>query len=599
MEIQSTLVRMEYKKVCHVVAARFWCLLTEYYLQRYPETENHVLMTLSSLYLTNQWIYNNPRNDTRLTKRPFSKRVSFLNSASLENMLLQTMGRVVHSDYFETNARPYQAFTLHSMMNLYAFAESPILRAAAKNAIDFTATKFAFQSFEGKRLAPQRRQSDYRAKMSIYGNDPVVFVMGMLSGFYSWNDTIRITPDGKLDRMNYFPANYSGNGMGHMLWAALISDHNFMGDRRYQLPRAIHGFMLSKITGFWARMQARFSDVAYKGNRNPRYFRGDVPWMDNGFESTPELYYGTDRVFSVAGGRWNNYPLDDPGDDFVYDFTGKPSFIMPAGRVRDWGDAGTGLMAEDTLLMNSGSLDKTNNLGTYKGFSWGYSAGTPKGKTPPLYAEPFTVPTKWSISEDYLPTQGEHTIRFRFYEVTGMQHSFTPIGYYVITAGLKVQSPPKRYRGFYEVVPNNRFLSIQDLRAHVLASNNGDTFSEKRKTFAYNSTTGEIIELYKDAGETNIGGIAGIIWPHNNIRLSLKDYHIDTAARGINMPLIDVNQLDHNGLQTGLQYVWSPGDGMIQIKNPFVDFNSSRLCIDSSNYREPRQTTYCYWPGAS
>src|SRR4051812_16883105 len=120
-------------------------------------------MTLSSIYLTNQWIYNNPRNDSRLRTGPYKDRNNFKNSATFEDMLLQTIGRIVHSDYFETNARPYQVFTLHSLFNLYLFADNHLIRIGAQNAIDFTLTKFAFQSFEGKRLAPQRRQSSHRS----------------------------------------------------------------------------------------------------------------------------------------------------------------------------------------------------------------------------------------------------------------------------------------------------------------------------------------------------------------------------------------------------------------------------------------------------
>jgi hypothetical protein len=156
------------------------------------------------------------------------------------------MGRIVHSDYFETNARPYQVFSLHSLFNLYAFADSYTIRATAWNAIDFTITKFAFQSFEGKRLAPQRRQSTHRNSMSMYENDATVFMMGMLSGYYAWNDTIVLNGTGNVDRASYFAANWDANPLGHMLWAALFQDPNLIGERRYIMPRAIHTFMLRK-----------------------------------------------------------------------------------------------------------------------------------------------------------------------------------------------------------------------------------------------------------------------------------------------------------------------------------------------------------------
>jgi hypothetical protein len=161
-------------------------------------------MALSSVYITNQWIYNNPRKDVRLTQYPFTNREYFKSSAGFEDKLLQTMGRIVHSDYFETNVPPYQTFTFHSLFSLYTFADNTTIRAAAKNAIDFTLTKFAFQSFEGQRLAPQRRQSEHRDSMSMYANDGVTFMMGMLSGYYSWNDIVDVTKC-TVDRERYFP----------------------------------------------------------------------------------------------------------------------------------------------------------------------------------------------------------------------------------------------------------------------------------------------------------------------------------------------------------------------------------------------------------
>ena len=191
-------------------------------------------MTLSSKYLTNQWIWDNPRNDRRLREGKDFKNLSiFNNTAGFEDILLQAMGRIVHSDYFETNGRPYQALSLHSLFNLYHFAHSRRIREGARNAVDFTLTKFAFQSLEGKRLAPQRRNYDYSDNMSMYANDPVAFMAGMLSGYYCWNDTVWVEKNGHLKLDSYFPTAYAGNGMGHMLWMALFQDPNLLGNNTY------------------------------------------------------------------------------------------------------------------------------------------------------------------------------------------------------------------------------------------------------------------------------------------------------------------------------------------------------------------------------
>lgn len=556
-------------------------------------------MTLSSMYLTNQWIYNNPRNDSRLSKGAYSKRSNFKNSNSFEDILLQAIGRIVHSDYFETNARPYQVFSLHSLFNLCLFADSAAIRNGARNAIDFTLTKFAFQSFEGKRLAPQRRQSSHRNSMSIYANDATVFMAGMLSGYYSWNDTVALLPDSQnLDLGRYFPTAYSGNGMGHMLWGALFQDHNLLGNNVYTVPRSIHDFMLRKRQPYWARMQARFYRRNYAKRHWPRYFaQGSTAiWADGPLEFAAELYYGASHVLNVAGGRHNDYPLFDDrpfdrwDDKYLYDFTHKPSYIMPRGHVRDWGE-GLTKMAEDTLLTTSGSNGKGNNLGTYKGFTWGYAMTTQKGRRSGL-AEPFVVPNSWlepsaEAKDEYI--SGEREVRFRFYDRTTWWDDWKT-GYYLVTGGLKDAGlgASHRVRGFWEVIPAERFPSLDVVREHVLRSNPSNTaFSPSAPVVKYNSTTGEVLELFQDAGFVNIGGIAGVVHP-NGTRLALRDVHADAANAGKNLPLIDVTEIDEQGLLTERKYAYSRGDGYLTVVNPFIQ-GEKILCLDSRDYRKPRR----------
>lgn len=580
-------------------------------------------MTLSSIYLTNQWIYGNPRGDKRLTKGDYRRRNDFKNSASFEDMLLQTVGRIVHADYFETNARPYQVFTFHCLFNLYLFANSPAIREGARNAIDFTLTKFAFQSYEGKRLAPQRRQSSYRDSMSMYSNDGTNFMVAMLSGYFSWNASIALRADRpRLDLKYYFPAEYSGNAMGHMFWAALFQDPNLLGTGAYSVPAPIHDFLLRKRRPYWARMQARFTERNYAKRHWPRYFveNSTALWADVAGlprEFAAELYFGASHTLNVAGGRHNDYPLTGFDDNYLYDFTHKPSYVMPSGHVRDWGE-GTRKMAADTLITSSGVGTLGNNLGTYKGFTWGYSIekGIPNTK---LFAEPFVVPKGWAggvaVDDEFIPVlPGESNataqmVRFRFYDRSSVDAHGAVVGFYLVTGGLRVGVGPPilerssvggnrgidfRYvptsflRGFWEVVPADRFPSFDSFRDRVLRSNpSNKAFGYSASPVQYNSTTGELLELFQDAGYTQLGGIAGVVHP-NGTRLSLTDVHADAANVGQKLPLIDVTEVDSRGLLTGTKYAYSRGDGYLEVRNPFIG-GDGKLCIDSRDYRHPRR----------
>jgi hypothetical protein len=560
-----------------------------------PETENHVLMTLSSMYLTNQYIYDNPRNDPRLRTGAYANRDDFKNSAAFEDMLLQTMGRIVYSDYFETNGHAYQAFTLHSFFNLYAFANSPTIRAAAKNAIDFTAAKFAFQSLEGKRFSPQRRNIDYAGRMSMYENDPTLFMMDVLSGAYRWDDTV--TGDWTKDKGVYFPAAY-GNGMGHELWAALFADKNLLGAQAYELPRPIHAFMLGQHDPYWARMQARYTDDHYTGGAWPKYFNGDKTIFSSGsFDAAPEFYYNALSFMNVAGGAASSYPLRTPLGGRPYDFTSRPSIVLPTGHVADWGIDGMGLLANDVINMTSNPSNPpySSNLGVYKGFTYG-TRYIVNGK---VDADAVSVPPSWKALQfgaDFYPA-GARSVRYRFYDLTTwVRDAVNPykVGYYVVTGNFNTNpttaADPRRgmvasvtARGFWEVISADRYPDLVSVMSSVLGQNSGDTFREGLPAFTYRMTTGDTLDLAP--GITNnpvkrITNSKGAVVP-------LADIHFDaTNPRG--MPLIDVREIGADQGFSGRVYAYSSGDGRVYIKNP--NESPPELCIDSSQYDAPVET---------
>jgi len=83
---------------------------------RIPETENHLLQIESSRYLKNQIIIRELGdypgvNDFRSDQK------------DIKAWLLQTLQGALKSDFSEYNARPYQYFTMSSVLNLADFAE--------------------------------------------------------------------------------------------------------------------------------------------------------------------------------------------------------------------------------------------------------------------------------------------------------------------------------------------------------------------------------------------------------------------------------------------------------------------------------------------
>jgi hypothetical protein len=115
-----------------------------------PETENHRLMIESSRFLKNQIILKEEANHPNAGSLADDQR-------KLKEWLLAYMGEIMRQDFAEYNARPYQRYSLVSLLNLADFAEDGQVSGAAKMVLEFTLAKFALASREGIRVAPYRR----------------------------------------------------------------------------------------------------------------------------------------------------------------------------------------------------------------------------------------------------------------------------------------------------------------------------------------------------------------------------------------------------------------------------------------------------------
>ena len=104
-----------------------------------PETENHILMTWSSLYLINQLRYART-GDAR-----------YDNTANgLTARLLEYLHTIAKHDFMEFNSRSYARLSTHSLLNLYEFANDPLVLVAAQNLLDYANVKFALSSSRGR-----------------------------------------------------------------------------------------------------------------------------------------------------------------------------------------------------------------------------------------------------------------------------------------------------------------------------------------------------------------------------------------------------------------------------------------------------------------
>lgn len=566
----------------------------------YPETENHVLMIETSRYLTNQWLYNNPRYDSELSS--YSGNDNYKNDGTqVESVLLQAMARIVWGDAFEANGRTYQGLTASAILNLYNYAKSEKIRAAAKNALDMMTVKFAFQSFEGKRFGPTRRNHSYANSLNMQEHDSFSMLAAGLSGGYVWNDD----PDSPecfyniTWENNYGGGNLLHQGIGLALWSSLSS---------YNIPEAAHDFLLNKHNGYWARFHPIHYTDEYRSGSWADYFSSATTREIHGSRMfAPEAYFAHPKFMNVSGGRYEKGPLPNywtkENRTYVYANLSRPMVVLTRGNYGAWGDNVKTLHDEpeyfglatidrnisnfETKLLNMQGeavfWKSEYNYGTYKNFSYGFYHNEENGanKTSHTY-NPWKIPNNWV----------EHT---RFTRDRGNFYIYdSKEGFYVVLGQVSKSRDMEKYRnysrGFWEIVPSERFgNSIENLTNWVKENNPASKFqnttSGENKWYKYKMTSGETVWLdiivgYND-GSNNDPIIR--VYDHNGNQISLSDA-ITSRTNYANDPLMDVRAVDSEFRTLNTKYAWSTGKGRIDVNNPFL---GSGLIIQSQDYTAP------------
>jgi hypothetical protein len=602
-----------------------------------PETENHVLMILATIYLTNQWIQENPRrwSADRLgdlfgwsaSRFRRARREGFFETrnSALEQALLKVVARVLHDGFFETNASSYQAKSLAALLYLAAYAEAGPMETGARNAVDYAMAKFAFQSFEGNRMVPMRRNIKEANRLD-HDADGTFFVAAALSGV---RDQRLLCRPGIACSPVEGPGPASSRLAGMM---ALVTG--------YELPEPIHDYFLDKHQGYWARMQAQYNEYQQKEGRNrpndggtddALYFASGSStesWSDrygcayaNGIEFTPEVYFATPRFLNSSGGAFNRYRVDDDryeGSDSVtyldvhtYDFLSKPQTLFVRSRTEYGSQASFGNLtdAADKVMLMAGSDQfwVERNNATYKTFAY----GTYRSASGSCRDFPMEYPSRWdayAVEEEFQVGQA----RFRFIDLSREEL----YGFYLVLAEVhKSWANDGVCRGFWEVVPYERFWTVDDLIDYVLDHNRQPYFGDEsgpEGNYIYTMTTGESVELdhihgrtaipdshyrnYRYGGSTHpipriwaVGADPSFEEPEEiaDLLFGPDDNRPESVDARCAMPLLEVREVDDNYQFTGRTLAYAAGDGQLVISNPYL---GQRLTLDSRDaYRPSRR----------
>ena len=144
----------------------------------HKDTENHILMTNSSIYLTNQLLLEN-------TSMPEDLRNYYDNEKNGNNKSMLNYLKTFYTHGFEEyNSRPYQGFTVMALNNLHNYAEDDRVRLAAGMLLEYLGAVFAVQSNNLRRVSPFRRQQKYSTVSKAWDGESESARFALLSGNY-------------------------------------------------------------------------------------------------------------------------------------------------------------------------------------------------------------------------------------------------------------------------------------------------------------------------------------------------------------------------------------------------------------------------------
>lgn len=118
------------------------------------ETENHILMMLTTRYLTNQLLYQRDHDVSHDNRRNGDG-----DRPSCVDLVLALLRNILRGDFSEYNAKNYQEETRWALLNLCSYAYDHEVRLAARMVLDYISAHMAVSTNDLRRMVPFRRRN--------------------------------------------------------------------------------------------------------------------------------------------------------------------------------------------------------------------------------------------------------------------------------------------------------------------------------------------------------------------------------------------------------------------------------------------------------
>ena len=270
------------------------------------ETENHILMMLTTRYLTNQLLY---QRDWQV--RHDNRRNGSDDSPSCFELVLTLLRNILRGDFSEYNAKNYQEETRGALLNLHSYAYDHEVRLAARMVLDYVSAKMAVSQSDLRRMIPFRRRNEgtksarytngfmWVSLLATDGADPMgpwfaVEAGNLRSSVARQEGTVPVGLGGmKASTGEYTVWGIPGSGQDLVLEA--VTD--------YRIPPSILDlFVNDRHRRFYQRLHRTPKPSEVGGNRN----------ADN-----MEVYAGSPSYLITAGGAPATWAIDPKFAGFV------------------------------------------------------------------------------------------------------------------------------------------------------------------------------------------------------------------------------------------------------------------------------------------
>lgn len=278
------------------------------------DTENHILMTEVSRYLTNQLLFA----EAKKLNQPAGLYDNSQNG--FDQWMLNHLAEFLKNDFSEFNSRPYEGYTQITLNNLYDYSKNPQVKMMAQMVLDYSAAKFAIGSNGMRRSAPYRRQKDWLNYDDLVFYDTIVGRNFFLAGNYNYVGFVDSGRDAAVFTDEVYHATMAAAG-GYRI-PALILDTQIEKDHEY----------FQKI---------RHSDV--------------------------EIYHSSPSFMLTAGGRYRNLPDFGTGGN---DAWAVATTILPT--------KGEATMKNLFYILGDKDKSRRNNTCMTKNFACGFNIHIPE-----------------------------------------------------------------------------------------------------------------------------------------------------------------------------------------------------------------------------